>query len=297
VSGQAKGLAWLAFMVLLLPASAHATVTIGSNLGRAPNAGQGCGVTRCTLVPTSLPADAAAPGGLVSPVNGTVVIWHVRTGASTTPDELRVVRLLADGSAAASATSPTVTPPLNATKAYPVQLPIAAGDTIGINCCGNPSDDIMVSTTPSALRAVWNPPLLDGGPPRMQDFPTGAFELTINADIEPTSAFTISHVKRGKGGKVTVTATYPNPGTLTAGDARDASVATAAAGKTKRHYLKRVSRSVQVPGQTINLLVKPTKQARAVLAAKGRLKARLKVVFTPTGGSPSARILKVTLKA
>jgi hypothetical protein len=42
--------------------------------------------------------------------------------------------------------------------------------------------------------------------------------------------------------------------------------------------------------------VKPTKLARTALADKGRLKASLKVVFTPTGGSPSAQVIKVKLK-
>jgi hypothetical protein len=281
---------------LVVPSAAAALVTIGSNLGRAPDAGQGCGVSRCTLVPGVLPASALASGGLVSPVNGTVVNWRVRTGSSTTPDEFRVIRLFADGSATALGTSPTVTPPLNTTQAYPVQLPIKIGDTIGINCCGNPSDDILVSTTPTAQRYIYGPPpLVDGASPQMQSSPPVTWELAINADIEPTSAFSIGKVKAKKGGKVTVRATLPNPGTVEAGDAGDKSLAASAA-KKKGTYLKRASVAVTAAGQTVEIPVKPTKTARSLLAERGALKAKLKVVFTPTGGSASAQVAKVKLK-
>jgi hypothetical protein len=44
------------------------------------------------------------------------------------------------------------------------------------------------------------------------------------------------------------------------------------------------------------LLVRPTKRARALLRERGKLKAKLKVIFTPTGGSPTTQVLKVKLK-
>lgn len=149
---------------------------------------------------------------------------------------------------------------------------------------------------PSGTRDHFIPALLDGGPGRS---PTGHFvdrEVAINADIEPTSAFAIGAVKSGKGGKVTVTATLPNPGVLKGGDKRDNGLAAVAAAKKKTKYLKRASALVAVAGQTIRLLLKPTNAARAVLAEKGKLNTKAKLVFTPTGGSPSIQVIKVKLK-
>jgi hypothetical protein len=52
---------------------------------------------------------------------------------------------------------------------------------------------------------------------------------------------------------------------------------------------------VAAPGST-ELAVFPTKAARAALARRLKLKATLKVTFTPFGGSPSSRIVQVKLK-
>ena len=79
-------------------------------------------------------------------------------------------------------------------------------------------------------------------------------------------------------------------------DKRDPRLASASAGKKKQKYLKRSTMPVAVAGQTIRLLARPTKQARALLRERGRLKAKLKVVFTPTGGGPATQVLPVRLK-
>jgi hypothetical protein len=121
-------------------------------------------------------------------------------------------------------------------------------------------------------------------------------EIPVNAVIEPTSAFSISQVKSGKGGKVSVTATYPNPGTLLGGDARDKSLAAASGGKKNQLYLKSAGTALAVPGQTAILEFKPTKRARTLLHERRKLKAKVKVVFTPTGGTSSSQTLKVKLK-
>ena len=280
---------------LLVPPGAHGTVTIGSNLGSAPSFGTNCLGATCTIVQNDLPAAQQATGGVKSPVSGSVVLWRVRTAAGVQqPIAFRVVRQITTGSLYTGVTtSATVTPPANSTTAYNVQLPITMGDLIGINCC-QVNSTYFRSAGPAA-GFYWNPALADGDPGRA---PTGSVssEITINADIEPTSAFAVNGVKLGKGGKVTPTVTLPNPGTLVGGDARDASLAGAAGGKKKATYLKRSSLPVGVAGQTIRLQVLPTKRARALLTEKGRLKAKLKLVFTPTGGTASTQSLKVKLK-
>jgi hypothetical protein len=278
---SAKGIALLlSVMALLLPAVAEATVTIGSNLGRAPDASVGCGVPRCTLVPGSMSAAATAPGGLVSPVNGTVVTWRVRTGISTNTSELRVVRLLADGTATASATSPSVTPPVNATQAYPVQLPIKVGDTVGINCCGNPiSPQILVSTTPMSLSNVYRPTLAEGASPQAQNSAPLTQELAVDADIEPTATLDSVRAKPKKGGKIKVTMVAPNPGKLYA------------TGKGLH------STTTDIPAAgPFTLVVSPYHVAKRKLEKGKKVKVKLKLTFKPNGGSAAAQVVKVKLR-
>jgi hypothetical protein len=279
------------FMALLAPSGAEATFTIGSNLGRPPSTGIGCPST-CTLASASLAANAIASSGLTSPVNGKIVTWRIRTGSSNGPVAFRVIRRASDGSATGAGTVAEVTPPTMTTTPYPADLPIAIGDTIGVDVGASGSGFVLVNGTGTIDR--WSPALPDGGPfqPRVG---TNSFELALNADIEPTSAFTIGAIKPGKGGKLTVTATLPNPGTLEGGDKNDSSLATVA-GKKKSKYLQHATMPVGVAGQTVRLLLKPTKLARSVLAENGRLKTKAKVVFTPTGGNPSTQTLKVKLK-
>jgi hypothetical protein len=296
--GRAKKAALVALVTaLLVPAGAHGTVTIGSNLATAPTSGiGGCGIALCTFAQNGLPASQQAAGGVTSPVNGNVVLWRIATtGGTQYPVAFRVVRRLSTGSIYTGvATSTTVTPPPSSTTPYPTQLPIKAGDLIGINCCQSPSN-YFGSAAPEAMAMLrWGPALADGDPGRSPNG-GGNLEITVNADIEPTSAFTIGAIKPGKGGKLTVTATLPNPGTLKGGDKSEASLA-AAAGKKKPKYLQRATAPVGVANQTIRILLKPTKAARSVLAEKGKLKTKAKLVFTPTGGNPSTQIIKAKLK-
>jgi hypothetical protein len=276
----------------MVPAAAHGTVTIGSTLSSTPGVVLSSGPW--TVFQDPLGSQFQAPGGLVSPANGAITEWRLRVGSSATPTAFRVIRPLAGGLYTGAGTSSTVTPTLNAVNTFATQLPIKIGDRIGINCCTAPGAQYF-SQNPTGIRKEITPPLVDGGPGQ-STVQTGNREILLNADIEPTSAFAVDRVKYGKGGKVTVTATLPNPGVLAGGDKRDATLATAAAGKKKTKYLKRSSLPVGVAGQTIRLLLKPTNAAHAVLAEKGRLRTKAKLVFTPTGGSPSTQIIKVKLK-
>lgn len=280
---------------LCLPAGAAATVTIGSNLARAPDGAMGsfgCAPS-CTVAQETLAADRQAPGGLVSPVNGTVVLWRVRAANASGPTALRVIRSLGGGLWTGAGRSTDVTPATNAVSSFTTQLPIGIGNFIGIDCCHPTAEYFLVS---GGTEMTWNPALAEGGPGTAANTGGGPHEVDLNADIEPTSAFRIDKVKPGKGGKLTVTATLPNPGVYAGGDVRDPSLAAAAAGKKKTRYLKRASLPVGVAGQTINLLLKPTKAARSILASRGKLKTKAKLVFTPTGGSPATQVVKAKLK-
>ena len=292
---RGTGLALVAAPVaLVVPQSAHADLTIGSNLNRAPDAFLSCGGMVCTARNATLPASSQAPGGLISPVNGTLVRWRVRVGADTDAAALRVMRPGAAGTFAGAGTSPTVpAPTVNAISTFEAQLPIAIGDSIGLNCC---QDDTQLLIGNAGALSVWtNPVLADGGPARppvLED----AFELAFNADIEPTSSFTVKAAKATRGGRVLIRATLPNPGSLAARDKADRKGAGAAAKKGKpKRLLRRAKTKVTAPGGA-TLVVRPTKRARQKLSQGARVRAKLRLAFTPTGGAPATRRIRVKLK-
>jgi hypothetical protein len=278
----------LAAAAVLVPAStAGATVTIGSNLGRLPSIPFACGP--CTAVQATLASDSAAAHGIVSPVNGTIFQWKIRSaGSGNTPAALRVVRPLSGGLFTGSGTSATVTPSPSATSAYRVELPITIGDKLGLDF---QSGAIYFVNNPNGSRDSFEPPLSDGAPGRAPDSTFSSREVAINADIEPTSRFT-AKAKAKRGGKVKVTAEVPNPGTLVAGD--KSKRLTAAARKPPK-LLKAITVQVAGPGQA-TVKVKATKAARSRLASRGKLKAGVKIVFTPLGGEAAARVIGVKLR-
>jgi hypothetical protein len=269
---------------LLLAASAPpsgAVVTIGSNLARAPNSAANYS-PRPTFSNSALAPDLRAPGGVSSPVNGTVVRWRIRVGDSTRVTNLRIVRPLGGGLFTGTGTSPSVLPPINATTTYDAQLPIRIGDYIGIDCCAfdffEPDAEFFVAGN-AAVRNEWQPRLADGGAGRAP-LRTNAYEIAVNAEINPTSTFTLHAVSRNKRtGTATITAKVPNPGQLT--------------GSGKAVNAAAITKRVRTPGR-VRLLIKAKGRKKRKLNATGKVKVRPKITFTPTGGS--ANTLSATVK-
>jgi hypothetical protein len=285
-------LAFAAAVIVALaePAAAQGTVTIGSNLGRVPNQATTC-APGCTFANTFLAPGSAAPGGLQAPTNGTIVRWRIRADSPTTAAILRVIRFSGLGNATGVSTSTVAFPPPNATSTFVTHLPIAIGDSIGLDCCMT-DGYFFVNTSGGNGRSFWDPPLVDGAASRSPSF-SDASEVAINADIEPSATISGAHVKPKKGGKLRVTMQLPNAGTLLAGDV--ASAGRSAGSAKKPQLLKSTSAQVAAPGP-LTILIKPTKAAKSILAAAGKLKAKLKLVFTPIGGSAATQIVKVKLK-
>jgi hypothetical protein len=282
----------IAGVALVGPATAQGVVTIGSNLGRGPDGHPGCMGGPCTFALGSVTNPSfAAPNGLTSPVNGTVITWRIRAGASSTATAFRVIRPLGGGLFTGAGTSTTVTPAPDATTPFNTQLLIRIGDLIGIDCCETGFGVYFRDSGGDRLR--WNPPLLaDGGPGRAPI--TQDSETLINADIDPTSALANVKARAKKGGKVRVSLEAPNAGSLVAGDKKDASVKAISAAK-KPKLLKRTTAQAAAAGP-LGIVVKASKAARALLVDGRRPKAKLKLIFTPTGGSASTQVVKVKLK-
>src|SRR5262245_44311223 len=109
----------MGFALAANAAPAGAMVTIGSNLGREPDVSSQYS-PRPTFANFVLAPDRQAPGGLASPVNGTVVRWRIRAAGLTEVTNLRIISSPAITQFSGAGTSPQVTPPANATTAYDV---------------------------------------------------------------------------------------------------------------------------------------------------------------------------------
>lgn len=280
--------------LLAAPSAGHGAITIGSDLGDANSIGIGCGGSTCTRVQTSLPADDQSPGGVSSPVNGTVVLWRVKSIAAATqqPIEFRVVSPAAGGQFTGGGVSATVTPPdVDGVTPFVTSIPIKIGDLLGLNFNNSTNQYFGLSAGPNSGQ-LFNPELLPNSTRTPQS--NTSEQLLVNADIEPTAKFTSLKKKAKKGGKVKLTVGLPNPGSLVAGDKKDKSVVAVAAAK-KPSLVKAKRVQVSAPG-TLGVLLKPTKAAKSSLAAGRTPKAKLKLVFTPTGGSPFTKLVQVKLK-
>jgi len=264
-------------LALLVPSGASAAVTIGSDLGRAPEgimSSEGCSPP-CTLMQDTLANDRQASGGITSPVNGTVVLWRLRVNDATTVTSLRVIRHLPGGLATGAGTSTSVTPALNSESSFPTSLPIQIGESIGITCCQTVAEYFIGS---GGTRLLFSDPFPDGGPGQMGSG-SSPEEIALNADVEPTSSIDAATLQSRKRGKVLVTVSVPNPGLISV------------SGK----LVKQATAEAIGPGQ-VGLAVKPTKRARSRLAEKRKLKTKLTLAFTPTGGTPATLIAKAKLK-
>lgn len=118
-----------------------------------------------------------------------------------------------------------------------------------------------------------------------QFFFAAATDAVTIVSTPPSNAIALGKpVLNRKKGTAKLPVTVPGAGTLKIADVK----------KTKKRVK---SKTVQVSAAgTTRLPVKPTKLGRKALEAKGKLKVKVSVTFTPTGGFPGKRTKKLTLK-
>jgi hypothetical protein len=119
-----------------------------------------------------------------------------------------------------------------------------------------------------------------------------AFDHIFQVFVEPPStkpsnAFTVGKVK---GRKLVVT--VPGPGSITVANAGGGGSSALASAKK---LLKRSQATATAAGR-VRVALRLTKAAKARLAARGKLKARAAVTFTPTGGDPNTQQAKLKIK-
>jgi hypothetical protein len=262
----------------LLPATAQGTVTIGSNLNRVPIASF-AGTN--TLLNSELPTSYQAPGGLTSPVNGTVTLWRLLSTSSGTAG-FQVVHPLGGNLFTGGGTTPTFVVPGNMVSTYALPMPIKLGDYIAVVADSGLKIDAF---TDPVHFLQWQPPLQDGGPGSMPTVEGPGNEITLNAEITPENEFTLGAITRDrKRGTATITVKVPNPGELSA------------TGKgAKASSVARTSKAVTAPGAS-TLVVRAKGKKKATLNETGKVKLRVTVSFTPTGGTASSQPTKVKLR-
>jgi hypothetical protein len=314
--GKVAGVAVTGALALAVPASASAAEVIGQ---AAPSPPFGC-ATDSTWVQGSL-----AAGRKYTPSSyGVITSWSAF--ARETPGERMklLVLELAGGTrfkAVAKDTVRTLATPGALNTFSGVRLPIEPSQTMGIY---QPVEEGGVGP------CAWNTSLgadevlfADGEIPENTpvDFPTTAFPFRLNAEavVEPDtdrdvfgdesqdkclgtagpasgcpSTVTLDRLKqKGTKPKLKVSVTVPGAGTLQVGSASDPALASSAAKRTVKSTSLDLTTTTR---QQVTLTLKLTKTARARLADRGKLKVRVKAVYTPSGGAPGSATAKKKLK-
>jgi hypothetical protein len=308
--------------VAFVPATARATITVGSDLSLAPTSKFLTCPTpgaQCTFMGGGVGAFAA--GGVhagnaypaKSPANGTVVAWGIRTGVSCGPVigpclasetvTFRLVRTVPPTNGAVGvATGPTVTLkypyPIPSPPPAPLKYPgeyffpgpgpaIHAGDYVGIDTSATWAVSGLGGCGYPEIFNAYQPALTNGGSPQSE---AGVIdcELLVNAVVEPSSKVKFGKLTGPFKGIYFFAVQVPGPGALSL---RGRGVARQASG----HGVARISKAVTEAG-TVKLKIKPKGSAKRVLVSTGRAKVKVKVTFAPVGGSPGTTKHKLNLR-
>jgi IPT/TIG domain/PASTA domain len=176
---RALPLAALAATLMLIGASSAraSTVTIGSPLTASFALTVFCGGP-CTLGQLALPGATVA-----SPSDGTIVRWRVKSSPGPGGGfKLRVLHPAGFETYTGAGTSTEGSPSGFGTQVFATDLPIHAGDLIGLD--PTVGENLGWKETPESTMALWLSPLADGstiGP----DNGAIPYELAFNADVQP----------------------------------------------------------------------------------------------------------------
>ena len=137
----------------------------------------------------------AAPANLTSPVSGVIVRWRVVVAAGTGPLTLRVLQIgpgnkvtgVASGPAQEMSAGTGALLGSQTVYTLPANLPIAAGQTIGID--GQMGAPTVALINPAPAGGVGLPGPVANGETK-EAAPIANFELLVNADVQPPPTVT-----------------------------------------------------------------------------------------------------------
>lgn len=168
---------------------------------------------------------------------------------------------------------------------FPASIPVQAGDLVGLLNASSGTAPLFTATGADTYgsKVVGGTGLNDG---QEASFNTGTnARLNVTAIFVPTNTVTLGKTALNKKkGTATLNLTLPNPGVLTAsGNGVKASSAGAVISKS-------------VPAGPVKLVIRAKGKKRKTLNETGKVKLRVAITYTPTGGEPSTRSVKVKLK-
>jgi hypothetical protein len=308
-AGNLRRRYWIAFVFAIalgaLGASpAGAAVTIGQTL--TPNSL--CGGDTF-FQPTSLAQEYSAPSA------GVITSWAFQADASPPPVRFKVGRPLGGNEYSIVGASATVNPTPSALNTFDTRISVQAGDQIGFftgsgNCAFEvaPSGNIIAffsqDLEPGSTETFFTQDerLLDiSAKLELDEDHDGFGDETQDKCLGTPGPYSgcpntirIAKVKQKKGAtKVVVTATVPGAGTVAVGSPGAKGLASAAA-----KSLKTVKTTENVTGKHgVKVTLKLTKSAIGNLFDDGKLKVKVKAVYTPPGGQPGADTEKRKLRA
>jgi hypothetical protein len=260
-------------------------VTIGSNLASPANESGPCGLTTCTVTNLTLRPESATtggfgslPGGLTSPVNGTVTSWRFRSNSTGQSVSLRVLRPVNEMTFTGVGTSSPATSAVGINGPFATSLPIQVGDRVGLDASAGA---IILNDVGAPWQALsWTMPPLTDGDPRTGDVVFNR-EVLVEAVVVPTDILTFGKVTRNKRrGTATLTVGVPNPGNLDYGGVKVNVAETAA---------KPVS-----AGQ-IKFLIKAAGRKRKRLNKEGTVKVTPVFLFAPLPTPHAKRTQSTTI--
>jgi hypothetical protein len=263
-------------------------------------------------------------GTLTAPISGVVVRFTLSKAANPgnwSPLHLRVVKPLGAPSGSSwrglGGSSPDVIPTHDAgLQSFPVRVPIAVGDYIGIEQDGASAFAASTTGFGSTLHQAFPALPADGSPGTVTS--TLPWELLLQGRVEPdadhdgfgdesqdgcptqastqgaciSNAFELGRLQRNrKKGIAFLFVTVPGPGEIGVEGKGVKRVGLASAAARK---------SLAVAGGVVKLKIRPGKgkRARAIvrkLRDKGKAKLKILVIYVPTGGTANTQTRKVKL--
>lgn len=197
-------IAAMSALALFAASAAQArTLTVGSVLPPGATAKPFEGVQ--TLFNTALPEKGA---NLVSPVNGAIVRWQAQE-LKGGPFQLRVLRPNGSGAYTAAGTSGAVTPSGSGLQTFTANIPVKAGDLIGIDPTSATDEIGFVSEVPGAGVGFIFPPPFEGATVPASGTKSGQ-EIALRAEVQPAPLITAtspSSASIAGGAKVKITGT------------------------------------------------------------------------------------------
>jgi hypothetical protein len=162
-----------------------------------------------------------------------------------------------------------------------LSIPVQAGDLIGGHPTGASLLNISTVADQFAAAAVDLKPSDAGA----NFFPSGGDRLNLTAVFEPSNTVTLGKTALNKKkGSATLNLTLPNPGDLTA------------SGKGVKASSAGAVTSKAVPAGAAKLVIKAKGKQKQTLDQTGKVTLKVSIKFTPTGGDPGTKTVKVKLK-